>query len=128
MNATQMKYAKERAAEIYRAAKIAVTKAHTAPDTAYSPAKRCLMLKAGQFKLHAKNDDARTTGATWVSMLDSYISFNGESHNGVPHPKALKAALEKLDVAYRVLLDTLMLGEASDAIKSLDAFAQAHGL
>lgn len=112
MNATQMKYAKERAKDLYysRLAEI---------DNKYKPESLGLddyleAIKSGDFTLKEPEGYGKQLWFNWVSF------------NRAPSPdkKAQDKEKEDLKAAYVRLIDELVLGDNEKALQLLKAFAE----
>ena len=112
MNATQMKYAKERAKDLYNARRIEI-------DNRYRPEAlgldACLeAIKSGDFTLKEPEGYGKQTWYNWVS-------FNRAP---TPDKKAQAKEQEDLKAGYVRLIDELVLGDNEKALQLLKAFAE----
>ena len=120
MNASQMKYAVERANTIHRKAVERVTKEHTRPDIRMSPEDRATAMEHGEFTIKPGSRYAREVEGYWVDCIQGYIVFADESYP-VLSP-FLAPALEELSRRHTEILDIIMLGDAQKAIDVLAEF------
>ena len=115
MNQTQIKYARERAANVLSARKKALTAAHTTPAVALTGAERLQAIKDGAVKLDFKG--VSDNNHWWHSA----VSFTAERPVKV-NTKALNAATATLQATYDKLIDELVLGDNEAALALLRAF------
>lgn len=113
MNASQLKYARERAGVIYKNRQRAIREQYTAAAVVLDMPGRLEALRDGAFTV-----DLEYTG----HYLHGAIRFDAE----IPHDvKGQEAALAQLAKEYEVLIDELVLGDNEKALALLAAFGQA---
>lgn len=121
MNQTQIKYARERAAVIRKRREEALREKHTVTPKLLTDDEKLKALKTGAFTITPLKD--RQTGNFRNSWIN-YVNFTGEVKGGLDL-KAFNAEFEKLDAAYRKLIDELVLGDNEQALALLRAFEAA---
>jgi len=135
MNQTQVKYARQRAQEIFNDKKAALKGKFSAPGKTLTLPEKLAALQAGEFTIVEPipmtvrdsyagvviYDDYRHNNK---SALESRIKFNAETAPTYD-TKGEEAAHKALKSAYLALTDELMLGDNQEALKLLKAFEAA---
>lgn len=127
MNTTQLKYALTKATAAYNKKFKELTEKHTTPAVHMTQEERRVAITVRRFNLDEDKGRERFprkgNGGYWVDVLGCYIVFNDESPE-VVSPK-LAGLHERLTRQYEDLKDKLYLGDGSEAMKLLEAFAGA---
>lgn len=111
MNATQVRYARERAASIKRELEHKLS-AERFPQARLTDKQKIAALKAGEFTV-----DKSKNGRPWASQ----IVFDGEPQG--LSDEAYNASLKKVRDAYTRVIDELVLGDNEAALALLKVFA-----
>lgn len=118
MNQTQLKYARDRAAKILARRKETLEASFTVPAVELSCAERLEALKAGKFKVDAKQlNNARH----WWHQAVTFTAERPKKYDKKGH----EAALAVLQKSYEKLIDELVLGDNEQALALLKAFETA---
>lgn len=112
MNATQMKYAKERANEIYRNRQRAIEDKYRAKQL--TTEQYLDALEAGRFKIDRTKANDRWNWTTAVIFIDVE-----------PDKGARQKEIDELAEVYRNLIDELVLGDNEEALKLLKNFEKS---
>ena len=126
MNSTQLKHALTRAASIYNRRYAELTEKLTTPAVVLDAVSRLVALQSGRVVIHDAKFDRYYRNPKlwyWLDIIDRYVSFPQESPDIVD--PALIPAQAELTAAHERLKDLLYLGETSEALKLLEAFAAA---
>lgn len=118
MNATQIKYARERAQGIYKVRKGAIEAKYTLPAVTLTASEKQSALHLGNFTTKDLGEDHR--GLYYISDL---VKFRAEKPEKVDCV-AITLETTALDAAYQRLTDQLVLGDSEAALAMLEAFAQ----
>lgn len=137
MNQTQVKYARQRAQEIFNEKKSRLKKDFSKPGKTLSLKDKLKALQLGEFEIvePVVNQTVAMRNGISISYYDDYrynnrsglescIQFKAETKptfDAAGHTAAEKALTE----AYRALTDELMLGDNQEALKLLKAFEAA---
>lgn len=113
----QMEHAKQKAAKIYHSNAEALQKKYVTPEVKLGNEAKHAALLAGEFTF--RDPEKRGWRDEWWFTA---IKFNAETPE-VVDPKFGPAA-EKLAREYSALLDNIVLGEGTEAIRLLEAFAK----
>lgn len=114
MNQTQVKYARERAASIYKRRCADLTKKHTVEAVILTTDEKLKALKAGAFTVKPAKD--RRSNYSWSEN----VIFAGEIKGGLDDKYEMAKA--QLDAAFTRLNDELVLGDNEQALRLLEAF------
>jgi len=117
MNATQLRYARERAKQIYEAKVLVIRKKHITEAIELSPQDKELALRKGEFKV------IKTKHRWDGGYLSDYISFNAERPQTIDK-EATDREIAALTKKYTQLTDKLVLGDATEALEMLERFAK----
>lgn len=111
MNATQLKYAVERAKALRNKHLAALEAKYVTPAVSLSPSEKRKALKDGEFTVAAISRDYY-----WYDA----VQFTAET----PKKEApgYNTAIARVESAYNTLLDQLHLGDSERALKLLEAF------
>ena len=131
MNSTQLKHALQRAATIYNKRYAEITEHFTVPAVVLDEEDKRLALLLGRFTVHGPEHTRYSRPAKakmwyWLDIIDRYISFEGETPEKTKD--GLFEAQATLSAAHERLKDLLHLGETSEALQLLDAFANPTAL
>lgn len=123
MNQTQVKYARQRAQEIYNAKKAEIEKEYNQQPKQMSVADKLEALRNGKFEIVEpailNSYDPWTFNATGI---ERYIRYTVVKDQPKPDLKKMNERLAELKTAYLSLTDELMLGDNQEALKLLKAF------
>jgi hypothetical protein len=115
-----------RAAAIYNRRYAELTKKFTTPAVVLDAESRLVAIQSGRVTIHDAKFDRYYRQPKlwyWLDIIDRYVSFPQESPD-IVDPE-LFVAQEALTAAHERLKDLLHLGETSEALKLLEAFAAA---
>lgn len=110
MNATQLKYAKERAQQLYNTKSRQINEKYTV--TPLTTEEALAALEAGEFTL-------KEPSGYYKNSWYNYVSFNKAP---TPDKKAQDKEQNELKEQYTRLLDELVLGDNQQALELLKAF------
>ena len=122
MNQTQVKYARQRAQEIYNTKKAEIEKEYNRQPKQMTVLEKVAALREGRFEIvepTAMPYDLYTYRSVGVDM---YIRYTAVKDQPKPDLKEMNERLAKLKSAYLSLTDELMLGDNQEALKLLKAF------
>jgi hypothetical protein len=118
LNSTQVKYARERAKEIYDTRHQAVVDRHTTPAIELTSDEKLVALRTGEFEVRAE-PGRYGRGRTYLS---DYVIFPAERERSVDQ-KAINIEVAALSAEYTSLVEQLVLGDNAEALKLLSKFA-----
>lgn len=114
MNQVQLKYARERANDIYQRRCASIRTKYTEPEVVLTPAQKTKALKDGKFKV-------KDTISTYSHYLEDYVILEGVKPLTRDEVK-IKAETDALAKEYRKVTDELVLGDQEEALKLIKAF------
>ena len=116
MNASKMKFAKERLNKIFREKSQAMATQFKAREVTLTPKQKLEALKGGDVVFRKASD----MGSGYY--ISDFLSFSAEAGNETIKVEKEKA-LAELTAEYDRVLDELMLGDEEEALELLKAFA-----
>jgi hypothetical protein len=117
LNATQIKYARERAERIFNDRRKVITEKHTTVAVTLSLAARMEALRCHRFEVKTPNRNSY--------YLNDFVKFDDEIEQST-NQKAIDKDVKKLTATYDALIDQLVLGDAEDALRMLKDFEGSH--
>lgn len=114
MNATQIRYARERASLIFEDRKRAIKEKHTTKEVKLSVAAKAEALRKGHFV-------AKVPRSGGAYCLSDFVDFHDEAPAKVDQ-KAIDRETAALNVAFRDVVDSLILGDAEKGLRLLKDF------
>lgn len=114
MNQVQLKYARERAHDIYQRRCAVIRTKYTEPEVVLTPTQKVKAPKDGKFKI-------KDTVSTYSHYLEDYVILEGAKSLTRDEVK-IKAETAVLDKEYRKVTDELVLGDQEEALKLIKAF------
>lgn len=125
MNQSQVKYARQRAQEIYNTKKTSIEKEYNKQPKQMSVADKLAALKAGNFEITEGVAQLYDPYTYMPSGVERFIRYTTDKDQPKPDLKEMNDRLTKLKTAYLALTDELMLGDNQEALKLLKAFEAA---
>lgn len=115
MNQTQVRYARERAKDIFTRRRDALRDKHTTQPVRLSSNDKLKALKSGEFTIIPSTQ--RNRYDNWSNS----VVFNGEVNGGL-NADAYNREYVKLEAEFTKLNDTLVLGDNEEALRLLEVF------
>jgi len=125
MNQTQVKYARQRAQEIYNTKKTGIEKEYNRQPKQMTVLEKVTALREGRFEIIEPIAMPYDPYVYRPSGVDMYIRYTDVKDQPKPDLKEMNDRLFKLKTAYLSLTDELMLGDNQEALKLLKAFEAA---